>query len=38
MVSNIFDEQYGKDAYDMEQVMQQLYDKQVWLMNKWASM
>ena len=37
MVSNIFDEQYGKDAYDMEQVMQQLYDKQVWLMNKWAS-
>ena len=38
MVSNIFDEQYGKDAYNMEQVMQQLYDKQVWLMNKWASM
>lgn len=38
IVSNIFDEQYGKDAYNMEQVMQQLYDKQVWLMNKWASM
>lgn len=37
MIANVFDATYGKDAYNVEQEMQKIQDKYIWIMQQFAS-